>query len=180
MERKDKAAYEKLFKAHYQGLYRYAFLQLKEKEVSEEVVQDVMLTIWEKREQLEVTTSFRSYLYRSVYNRCMNQLKHIHYRENYKEHNSRIIAEAERDSFDKVEEEELYQRIQTAIETLPEERKRVFKLVKVDGLKYKEAAEQLNISVKTVENQMGSALKYLREQLTEFLVTIILINTIFF
>lgn len=127
-------------------------------------MQDLFFRLWLDREKVQITTSIKAYLYASVRNRCLNEIKS----------GSRLVVLNE-EADDHVNDEpvseddhaERISRVQAAIEALPEERKKVFKLSRYEGLKYHEIAERLGISVKTVENQMGKALKTLREDLAD-------------
>lgn len=170
----NKAQFEELFNLHYSNLCAYANNFLKELEASEEVVQEVLFKVWTNRDKLEITTSIQSYLFRAVRNSCLNVIKHVNIREEYKIHNERVIEMEERSQEDEVIISELEQKIREAIDLLPTERKKVFIMSRYDGLKYKEIAEKLKISVKTVENQMGSALKFLRIELKDYMPWVIL------
>lgn len=165
----DKTAFDQLFRIYYQYLCNYAFQIIKEIEAAEEIVQDVFVGLWEKKETVDIHTSPKSYLFRSVHNRCLNQIKHIDIRERYKAHNERVIGHSENEVAIEAEENELAVMIQKSIDELPPERKKIFKLSREQGLKNREIADQLGISVKTVENQMGKALKYLRVQLADYI-----------
>ncbi|MCB2197701.1 MAG: RNA polymerase sigma-70 factor [Bacteroidetes bacterium] len=168
-----KQDFEELFNSHYSNLCAYANNFLKDVDASEEVVQEVLFKLWTNRESIIITSSVHSYLFRAVRNASLNVLKHVNIREDYK-----IQHEYERDdelsSEDEMIVSELDQKIRAAIDQLPMERKKVFILSRYDGLKYKEIADKLNISVSTVENQMVKALKYLREELKDYLPWIIL------
>ena len=170
----DKAQFEEIFNLHYSNLCAYANNFLKEIEASEEVVQEVLFKLWINRDKIEITTSVQSYLYRAVRNGCLNVIKHVNIREEYKVHNERVI-EMEQNSYeDKVVITELEEKIRSAIDQLPIERRKVFIMSRYDGLKYQEIADKLGISVKTVENQMGSALKFLRTELKDYMPWVIL------
>lgn len=165
----NKADFEGLFREHYQNLVSYSFFYLKDHAASEEAVQDVFFTLWQKREDLNISSSIKAYLYRSVRNHCLNVIKHIEIRENYKEHNERSRMEVEGRGEQILETKELELRIEKAIDQLPPERKRIFIMCRYEDMKYREIADELGISVKTVEAQMGKALKFLREQLVDYL-----------
>ncbi len=175
----SKADFEKLFNLHYSNLCAYANNFLKDVDASEEVVQEVLFKLWTNRESIIITSSIQSYLFRAVRNASLNVLKHVNIREDYK-----VQHEYERDNELSSEDEmivsELDQKIRMAIGQLPIERKKVFILSRYDGLKYKEIADKLNISVSTVENQMVKALKFLREELKDYLPWIILFFSDFF
>lgn len=164
-----------LFRTYYQPLCKYAYSFLQDKENAEEIVQSTFLLVWEKRETLEIRTSVKPYLYAMVRNACLNVLKHEKIKQ---KHAGEEIALAER-SHDSVNHvvasNELEQRIKVAVEELPEQCRLVFKLSRFEELKYSEIAEQLNISVKTVENHMGKALRIMREQLRDYLPLILVI-----
>ena len=171
----DITAFEMLFRTYYQPLCNYAFTFLQDKEDAEEIVQSTFLLVWEKRETLAIRTSVKPYLYAMVRNACLNVIKHEKIKQKYA---GEEIAMADR-SHDSVAHtvasNELEYRIKVAMEELPEQCRMVFKLSRFEELKYAEIAEQLNISVKTVENHMGKALKIMREQLKDYLPLIIVL-----
>lgn len=166
--------FEYLFNEHYSRLCSYAYNFLKEKDGSEEIVQEVFFKLWIKRNEITIESSLESYLYRAVRNACLNLIKHINIREKYKEYNQETIEYDEQVDKDPMNASELELKIRASIDLLPEQRKKIFILSRYEQLKYKEIAEQLGISVKTVENQMGKALKFLREELAEYLPLIVL------
>ncbi|MDA3890996.1 MAG: RNA polymerase sigma-70 factor [Salinivirgaceae bacterium] len=176
----DKAQFEELFNKHYSNLVAYGNNFLKDIEASEEVVQEVLFKLWTNRETLEITSSINSYLFRAVRNSCLNVIKHVNIREDYKEHNERVIQMEEGSYEDEVIVSELEEKIRESIDQLPIERRKIFIMSRYDGLKYREIAEKLGISVKTVENQMGSALKFLRIELREYMPWLILFFSHFF
>ena len=165
----SRADFEALFKAHYSSLCSYANGFLKDPDASEEVVQEIMVKIWTNRDSLVVETSLRSYLYRAVRNGCMNVLKHLNIREEYRSYREREVQESQRPHEEEIIMGELEQKIRMAIDHLPLERRRVFILSRYEGLTYVQIATELGISVKTVENQMGKALKSLRDELSDYL-----------
>ena len=143
-------------------------------EASEEVVQEVLFKVWVNRNTIEINTSIKSYLFKAVRNSCLNVIKHVTLSENYKTHNKRVIEMEERWPEDTMIVSELEEKIRQAIDSLPTERRKIFIMSRYDGLKYQEIATQLNLSVKTVENQMGSALKFLRNELRDYMPWVIL------
>ena len=169
----DELAYEGLFKSHYPELTLYAMRFVQDMENAEAIVQDIFFNLWNKREKLEIKVSLKSYLYRTVKNACLNVLKHQKVEHKYKEHFSRELQIDEMSPDNWMVESELSDKITGAIEKLPPERKKVFVLSRFEELKYREIAEKLDISIKTVENQMGKALKFLREELKDYLPLLI-------
>lgn len=164
-----RADFEVLFKAHYSVLCAYANGFLRDQDASEEVVQEVMFRIWTSRETLIIDSSLKSYLFRAVRNRCMNVIKHLHVRDEYRSFRETQTAVNQRSQEDEMIYSELEEKIRKAIDNLPIERRKVFILSRYDGLTYGEIAKELNISLKTVENQIGKALKTLREELHDYL-----------
>lgn len=168
-------AFEMLFRKYYQPLCNYAYTFLHDREGSEEIVQSTFLLVWEKRDTLSIRTGVRPYLYAMVRNACLNVIKHQKIKDRYA---GEEIALADR-SYDAVSEvvasNELEYRIKQAVEQLPEQCRMVFKLSRFEELKYAEIAQHLNISIKTVENHMGKALKIMREQLQDYLPLILVL-----
>jgi len=155
----DERAFELVFKNYYPHLVLLAQKYLGDRDLSESAVQSVFVKMWETRDKVEIR-SLKGFLVVAVRNRCTNELKHRQVvREYEKEHEQPETA------WMTFNENVYLQRINNVIDELPEQRKRIFKMSRMDGLKYREIAEKLNISPKTVEVQMGKALKYLREQL---------------
>ncbi len=160
----DIQAFESLFHAYYSNLCRYASGIVSDDETAEEIVQDMFVNFWEKREMLNIDTSLKNYLYQSVKNRCLNQIKHNITRQNY----LKGINVEEKFQIQPDEQflaNELAQKIEKSIQSLPEKRQKIFRMSREEGLKYSEIAERMNISQKTVETQMGLAIKTLREEL---------------
>ncbi len=158
----DKQAFEKMFRKYYARLTAFANTFMHDLDSSESIVQSIFVKLWEKRAQYEIT-SLQSYLMIAVRNSCHNELKRQKHERNFK-----ITLEPDEgmETFDYPDAGAM-QQIKYVIEQLPEQRKKIFILNRIDGLKYREIAEKLNLSQKTVEAQMGKALKFLRENLLE-------------
>jgi RNA polymerase sigma-70 factor (ECF subfamily) len=171
----DIAHFEKLFKTHYSKLCSYANLFLNDPDAAEDVVQDLFFKLWKNRNAITINTTIKSYLFRAVRNGCMNVIDHISVHEAYKIINEEDMKSSEENPIDETIVSELEQRIRETIDLLPAERRKVFVMSRYDGLKYREIADRLNISVKTVENQMYQALKFLREKLADYLPLLLLI-----
>ena len=170
----DEQAFERLFRDQYPILCGYAKKYLDDVDQAEEVVQDMFFNFWQKRKKLEVNISLEAYLFRSVRNSCLNYLKHLKVREEHKLATNHEIRAKELQVHDNVVALELQGRIDDAIDQLPPERKKIFKMSRYEELKYREIAEKLNLSVKTVEVQMSKALKFLRLHLSEYLSLFVL------
>lgn len=163
----DERAFKVLFQKYYSAMCHFARQFLNDSEMAEETVQDMFVRIWEKRSTLNIESSVKHYFFRSVRNHCLNQIQHQKIRQQY----ANMVKET---SYQEVNPEQYYvevdllQRIEKSIDSLPVKRQEIFRLSREQGLKYKEIAEELNISVKTVEAQMGLALKHLRDELKDF------------
>jgi RNA polymerase sigma-70 factor (ECF subfamily) len=163
----DEHAFERLFRESYKPLTAYAFRFARDLSVAENIVQDVFLKLWQNRHEIAVTTSLEHYLFRSVRNHSLNHLDKIKVRAGYLR--MEMEREGDNDDFSAFYPEVgLLTRIEAAINALPEKRQEIFRLAREEGLKYREIADRLNLSVKTVEAQMTLALKQLRESLKEY------------
>lgn len=171
----DEMAFESLFKSFFAELSVYATRFVEDMENAEEIVQDIFFNLWNNRAKLNINTSIKAYLYTTVRNTCLNLIKHKKVESKYREYFSRQLHEDELRPEDWMEGNELQEKINSALEQLPPERKKVFMMSRFENLKYKEIAEKLNISIKTVENQMGKALKFLREELKDVMPALILL-----
>lgn len=165
----DEVAFEMIFKTYYQSLCNYAWSFLNDRDEAEEVAQSVFLTVWEKRTRLDIKSSFKSYLLTMVRNACFNILKHEKIKLKHAQYETVTSSPAYEGTAQQVISNELEQRIYTAMNALPEQCRLVFKLSRFEELKYSEIAEQLDISIKTVENQIGKALRIMREELKDYL-----------
>jgi RNA polymerase sigma-70 factor (ECF subfamily) len=156
----DQFAYKELFVAFYKPLLLFATSFVKSREQAEEIVSDVFIAIWEKRKRIETVSNLKVYLYVAAKNTAINYLS----RQNKITFTSIDEIEPDCTGINLNPEQlmitaEMVHRIKMAIEQLPPQCRIIFKLVKEDGLKYREAAEVLDISVKTVENQVSIAIK---------------------
>ena len=156
--------YDQLFKEFYQPLAVYAKSYVLDLETAKEIVQDLFVHLYEKRRNLVITTSIKSYLYQSVRNRCLNHLKH---QQVQKMHHDQLKTEQDfsENLEDKIRETELEYMVSKVVDQLPPQCKRIFNLSRVKGFSNNEIAEQLQISKRTVETQISNALKSLREKL---------------
>jgi RNA polymerase sigma-70 factor (ECF subfamily) len=168
------SAFEQLFKTYYKALHAYANMILKDIEAAEEIVQNMFLKFWEKRELLNAQTSIKAYLYKCVYNDSLNYLKHEKVKTKYRDFTEKTMDTLTEAASSKVELSELQLKLNAALNDLPEQCRTIFQMSRFEELKYREIAEQLGLSIKTVENQMSKALKILRVKLSDFLILILL------
>jgi RNA polymerase sigma-70 factor (ECF subfamily) len=162
----DRAAFEALFRAHYAGLLRFAIRFVRTPAEAEELVQDVMLQIWIHRDRVAVGEELKTYLYRAVRNHALNAL-----RRRKVEHGFRSTLPPEPVAPPTGSDESLTETeraVAAAIAALPERCREIFLMSREQGLSYTQIASVLGLSVKTVETQMGRALKSLRIALAEY------------
>jgi RNA polymerase sigma-70 factor (ECF subfamily) len=170
--------FERLFRSFYPRLCAYARTMLAYPEDAEEIVQTLFCRLWEQRDELEVTTSVQAYLFRAVRNASLNHIKKMQIRDAYKNMNLEDINNNPEFQPDHATQTALRRRIEQGIAELPEQCRLIFKMSRFEELKYKEIADELGLSIKTVENQMGKALKLLRLKLADFLVWLLAISII--
>jgi len=163
----DVGQFESLFRSSYVSLVRYAKTLIKDHDTAEEIVQDLFFRIWQDKEKIKIESSLNGYLFRSVHNRCLHYIEHNRVVERHAEEMSYRQSERQESPSDILHYKELQARITRILEKLPERCGKIFYMSRFEGLKYSEIAEKLSVSVKTVESNMGRALKEFRKELTE-------------
>jgi len=166
----DMVAFEQLFKKYYNELCGYAYQYFRDRDTVEDIVQDLFYKLWQKRERLEIRSSFRAYLYRAVYNNTLQVLKEKNSLQTIDDQQGNYEVILSDEIFETVESKEIHQIIEKTLEKMPERVRKIFELSRFEGLKYREIAEHLSISIKTVEANMGKALKIFRKSLKEYVV----------
>lgn len=176
----DRKAYEQLFKMYYTPLVSFARNIIRDTDAAEDLVQEVFVKIWERKHTIDIKTSVKAYLYMAVKNHCLNKLK----AEQRNAFLNDEMADDARVATNNTEEYantiELSKHIDNALSLLPPKCAAIFKMSRFEDKTYKEIAESLELSVKTVENQMGKALSILRGALSPYLSQMYLWLTIFF
>jgi RNA polymerase sigma-70 factor, ECF subfamily len=165
----NERVFETVFRKHYQALCNYACGILKDMDDAEEVVQSIFMKFWEQREGIEINVSLKSYLYRAVHNTCLNRLKHLKIQEVHKQYVGNYYEENHDSATEIMDKVELENRIADALEKLPEQCRLIFKMSRFEELKYQEIADKLGLSIKTIENQIGKALRIMRAELADYL-----------
>jgi RNA polymerase sigma-70 factor (ECF subfamily) len=164
----DIQLFELLFKKYYQMLCDFGMKYLKNIDEAEEVVQDVFYNIWKNRQQLRINTSIKSYLYAAVKNNSLQKLRVHNLDMKYEKYYKTQPLKDSISPADVMNAKELNVIIHKALNTLPEKARIIFKMSRYDGLKYHEIATKLSISIKTVESNMGKALKHFRSYLKDY------------
>ena len=165
----DPTKFEVFFKEKYSSLCFLANKYIHNMHEAEELVQDVFVKLWEKHEILDIKGSEIAYIIASVKNACLNHIKHKKIVLAHEKYELTRIENNQTDTTEEPVDMELENAVIEAIAILPTQRKKIFLMSRVDGLKYHEIAKELGISIKTVEAQMGSALKQLREKLRDYI-----------
>lgn len=161
IQQRDSQVFEGYYKEHYRFFFLAACKYLRDAPLAQEVVNDVFLRLWQNADKIIIQSSLRSYIYRAVVNACLNELdrskKDRQQRQEWKH-----LAEGTTD-WKEMEDNELKVRLYQAIDQLPEQCRKVFRMSRFEGLKQQEIADQLGISIKTVKNHMTNALQQLGE-----------------
>jgi RNA polymerase sigma-70 factor (family 1) len=163
----DTEQFELLFRSSYVSLVRYAMTLIKDHDSSEEIVQDLFFRLWKDKEKIKIESSLNGYLFRSVHNRCLHYMEHNRVVARHAEEISHGQNDNQENPSDILYYKELQAKIARILERLPERCGKIFYMSRFEGLKYNEIAEKLSVSVKTVESNMGKALKEFRKELTE-------------
>jgi RNA polymerase sigma-70 factor (ECF subfamily) len=168
LQRGSHDAFDAIFRTYYARMVGAAEALLGERAAAEEAAQEVMLELWRRSASITIETALGAYLFRAVRNRALNQIRHARTRRQAEpllgaETSAAPHADA------RVRQRELNVALQAAIEELPPRCREVFELSRAQGLRYAEIADALGISVKTVEAQMGKALRILRDRLSDWL-----------
>ncbi|MBS0011869.1 MAG: RNA polymerase sigma-70 factor [Bacteroidales bacterium] len=171
----DKVFFEKIFREYFVALTYYALKLVRDNDTAKDIVHQVFVNIWEKRDSISIDRPLRAYLYTAVHNRSLNYLRDKRRFHDKDAGDIELQNELASPDSDSLETEETEARIAQAVSGLPGRCAEVFRLSRFEEKRYSEIAEILNISVKTVEAQMSKALRILREELKDLLTIIIIL-----
>jgi len=165
----DIREFERLFVKYYEPLCHHANKILRDMDTSEDIVQEFFYNFWKNRESFSPKLSLNAYLYQSIRNNALHHIQHLAVRETYTQH---VLSDFEETSpsenLENIEVQELNNIINATLKKMPERCSTIFRMNRFEGKKYREIAEILSISVKTVEADMGKALQFFRTSLKEF------------
>jgi RNA polymerase sigma-70 factor, ECF subfamily len=183
LQKGERSAFEEIYNDFFGVIYHLSFQYLKDEKISEEIVHDSFMKLWEIRETLNEHFNIRNFLYTITKNNCLNYLRNqktaLMHQENIKYLEMQFNYEALDKLGSYIEFEELREKIDRAVASLPEDLRETFLLSRFDELPYKGIAEKQSISVKTVEARMTKSLKILRHELREYLAIICVISNLF-
>ena len=168
-EKQHNYLFETLFRSHYKPLCVFVYNLIKDQEAAEDIVQEVFVKVWNNREKIDTSRSVKSYLFKAAYNQTLNYIDKNKFMADLSDY-----AEAEMQNYatsadQDLQLKEIEKQAERAINQLPVKCKAVFLMCRKENMTYREVADAMNISVKTVENQMGKALKSLRLKLAPYL-----------
>jgi len=174
----DIRCFEEIYNTYYSVLVNYAESITKDKCMAEDAVSDVFLKLWENRDRIAIEGSLKPYLFKSVYNQCLNELKHIQVQNEYRDfflHHPAVYDDGSDYPLSGIIENEINTILQVALERLPEQCRKIFVMSRIDGLKHEEIAQELNISIRTVRTQIHRALSKLRVVLKDYMPLLLLL-----
>lgn len=168
----DENAFEHLFRKYYLRLCHFASRYTHDMSLAEELVQETFIKIWENRKEITIHSSVKSYLHQTIANRGLNAIR----KEKTKEGHLKLVSIRKSqppDAIENLSANEVSEKLFDALENLPPKCKKIFEMSRLEGLKHKDIAHKLDINIKTVENQIGIALKHLRRILSDHLLVIL-------
>lgn len=173
LKRGNKEAFTLLFRKYYKDLVLFGGSILRDKVKCEDIVQNIFLKLWTERESIEIEKSLKSFLIRSVQNSCLDELRHKHVVRDHELYVQTFNYFDCLDTENYVLFSELQDKLAVALEVIPDTYREAFQMNRFEGLKYKEIAEKLQVSERTVEVRISKAISMLRNHLKEYLLVIL-------
>jgi len=169
-------AFSEIYDRYWALLYKHAYRLLKDKELAQDVVQEVFLNLWDKINVIDIQFSISPYLYRAVRNKVLNLIQKDKVKDNYTQSFINFVANSEAITDYRLRERLLKEKIEKEVAALPSKMREVFKMSRIQNMSHKQIAEKLNLSDKTVKKQMSNAIHILRIKLGGFLILSILLK----
>ena len=173
IKRGDEKAFEKLYHTYWQPLLSAAIHRLGSREIACEIIQDVFASLWQRRQELRITTGFAAYLHTALKYKVLDHIRSQKVRDRYVSEIKRVVVPFHNTTAETIAYQETNNALHRKISQLPEKCRLIFNLSRFEHLSTREIADRLHISPKTVENQIGKALRLLRLSMKEFLSTLI-------
>lgn len=175
LKQDSQEAFSLLFRTYYTDLVLFCGNFIKDKSACEDIVQSIFLKLWNDRKIIQIETSLKSYLLKSVRNSCFDAFRHQEIVRQYESEYENSVLDCY-DTENYMLYSDLYDHLRRALGQVPEQYRRVFEMNRFEGLKYREIAKELNVSERTVEVRVGKALEILRKQLKDFFVLLLSIG----
>ena len=172
IRRHNKTAFAELFNRYWRKAYLIAYSKIHEREATEEIVQELFILLWDKRESLSIH-NFRSYLYTSVKNKCLNYIESQIVQKKHWDHYKTFLPKTADAADNHVEYNDLMDAIRVGMQNLPQKTQKVFRLNRLEGRTIPEIAQDLNLSEKAIEYHLSRSLKELRVHLKDFILLLI-------
>lgn len=176
----DKKVFKQIFDTYYKNLVITSYQILKDENICRDAAQEVFLDLWKNREKMHDKIFLRPYLKRSIINRSLNILKSRKHHMSSGEEPLSVLSSKTRQPDEIYQDEELKEVVFSAIDSMPERCRAIFMLCRIEGLRHAEIAKKLEISTKTIENQMTKGLKIVREAISNYHNTMAMLGIIFF
>jgi RNA polymerase sigma-70 factor (ECF subfamily) len=154
-------SFEDLYHLYFADLVVFAQSYVYQQDIAEDMVQECIFQLWDSKTSLGINKSVKSYLYSSVRNKCLNHLRRLQVEDKYRQKEMQAISLM--GNYELVDDEELIEKVKAAIDQLPEKCRETFKMSVIQDMKYKEIAEELDVSINTVKDQIKRAYRFLRE-----------------
>lgn len=165
----DEKGFSEIYERYWALLYRHAYKLLKDETQAQDIVQEVFVNLWDKIDSLDLQSSVNAYLYAAVRNKVLNVIQREKYQRRYMDSIIHFIERSEAVTDHKLREKMLQEKIEKEVAHLPEKMRHVFEMSRVHHLSYKEIAQELHLSDKTVKKQVSNAIRILRFKLSSFL-----------
>lgn len=171
----DKKAFEEVFHQYYGVMCSLANRYLRDSDSAEEVVCHIFYQLWEKRHHLDVESSLKNYLIRSVHNRCLNTLRRKKVEQRYQDElsNNTVASVESLTPHNSIQKTEIESIIKDVVEALPNQCQKIFKMSREENLTNKEISEKLNISINTVKTQLSRGTNRLKSALKDYLTILL-------
>lgn len=172
LQNSDKKAFETIFKTYFTSLVNYAFGLVSNMETAKDLTEDIFYYIWENRKILRISHSLKGYLFKTIHNKCLDYLKREQVKLKHIQDATPLKQLEEQEnvlfaSFYQPEyhDDEIDKKLEIAIDSLPEQAKKIFRMKRFDGMSYKEISNELNISENTIKKQISRSLQKIKEAL---------------
>jgi RNA polymerase sigma-70 factor (ECF subfamily) len=171
----DERAFSEFFRRYWKMAHGHAYSKTRSKEITEEIVQDLFMMLWDKRESLNID-NIPAYIFTSIKNKSINYIESQFVKNKYLDYYKAFIPQAEESTSHDVEFDELMEAVEGSVESLPEKSRNIFRLSQLEGRSNKEIASTLSLSEKSIEYHLTKSIKSIRLHLKDFICMLMIIN----